>query len=443
MRLSRKYLCNPLVSGTIILTAAGFATKIIGFFYRIFLSRIFPEESLGIIGLITPVSMLVHAACAAGIQNAITKYVAASKTQKIQAFSYLFCGILLSLALSIITAICIFQYAPWIADCLIHEPRTTSLLRILALSFPLASLHACINGYFYGYQKTGIPSWSILIEQFFRVFIAYLLYRFFLNNNQPFPLAIAIIGLFAGECASAVFSSFMLYLHSMRSCDISDVSLLSLSKCRELLQMACPLSLNRICLSLFATIEAIQLPVRLVESGLSSAQALSLYGVFSGMAFPTVMFPCAITGSAATLLLPSIAEAQSQGNKKRIRQATILTIVLCLLMGFGCMCFFLLFAEPLGLLLFQSVEAASQLRSLAFVCPFLYLSGMLSSILHGLGKTGITFVCSIASLTIRLICVLFLIPMIGFRGYFYGILCSQICLDLLLILALHHNIIYN
>ena len=111
--------------------------------------------------------------------------------------------------------------------------------------------------------------------------------------------------------------------------------------------MACPLSLNRICLSLFATIEAIQLPVRLVESGLSSAQALSLYGVFSGMAFPTVMFPCAITGSAATLLLPSIAEAQSQGNKKRIRQTTILTIVLCLLMGFGCMCFFLLFAEPL------------------------------------------------------------------------------------------------
>ena len=149
MRLSRKYLCNPLVSGTIILTAAGFATKIIGFFYRILLSRIFPEESLGIIGFITPVSMLVHAACAAGIQNAITKYVAASKTQKIQAFSYLFCGILLSLALSIITAICIFQYAPWIADCLIHEPRTTSLLKILALSFPMGSLPACINGYYY------------------------------------------------------------------------------------------------------------------------------------------------------------------------------------------------------------------------------------------------------------------------------------------------------
>ena len=152
-----------------------------------------------------------------------------------------------------------------------QEPRTTSLLKILALSFPMASLHACINGYFYGYQKTGIPSWSILIEQFFRVFIVYILYRFFLNNNQPFPLTIAIIGLFAGECASAVFSSFMLYLHSLHSCDISDVSLLSLSKCRE--DVYKRQSLNRICLSLFATIEAIQLPVRLVESGLSSAQA--------------------------------------------------------------------------------------------------------------------------------------------------------------------------
>lgn len=104
---------------------------------------------------------------------------------------------------------------------------------------------------------------------------------------------------------------------------------------------------------------------------------------------------------------------------------------------------FLTVRRTFGVLLFQSVEAASQLRSLSFVCPFLYLSGMLSSILHGLGKTGIAFACSIVSLAIRLFCVLYLIPMIGFRGYFYGILCSQICLDFLLILALHHNIIYN
>ena len=76
---SSKYLHNPLISGTLLLTVAGFLTKIIGFFYRIFLSRVFQDEGLGIIGLIAPVSMLVHSICSAGLQNAITKYVAASK----------------------------------------------------------------------------------------------------------------------------------------------------------------------------------------------------------------------------------------------------------------------------------------------------------------------------------------------------------------------------
>ncbi len=80
--LNPRYLKNPIVTGTFFLTTAGIITKLIGFFYRIFLSRTFNEESLGIFGLIGPVMMLVHAVCAAGIQNAITRFVAAVKKDK-------------------------------------------------------------------------------------------------------------------------------------------------------------------------------------------------------------------------------------------------------------------------------------------------------------------------------------------------------------------------
>ena len=37
---------HPLIYGTIILTATGFLTRIIGFFYRIYLSRLFGEEGM-------------------------------------------------------------------------------------------------------------------------------------------------------------------------------------------------------------------------------------------------------------------------------------------------------------------------------------------------------------------------------------------------------------
>jgi len=400
----KKLLRNPLISGAFLLTASGIVTKIIGFFYRIFLARIFHEEGLGVLGLISPVMLLVHSVSAAGFQNAITRHVAASKQDKREGYGYLLCGALMSVSLSVALSISIYTYADFIALQLIGETRTAPLLRIVALSFPLASLHTCINGYFYGYQKAGIPASSLIIEQCFRVIALWL---------QTF-----------GK-------------------NITDTPLLSRHRFVKLVRLACPLSMNRVCMSLFATLETLQLPRRLVESGLEHAAALSLYGVFSGMAFPLVMFPCAITGSAATLLLPVISEAQAQHNCAKIRNAVLLTLGFCLLLGFGCMCFFLTFAELLGHLLFDSAEAASQIRALSLVCPFLYLSGMLSSILTGLGKPTLPLIFNLLSTSLRLLFVHFIIPRIGFAGYFYGILFSQILLDLLLILALRRIIVYN
>lgn len=438
------YLKNPFLSGTIILTLASFLTKIIGFFNKIFLARIFHEEGLGIIGLISPVMILTHSLCASGLQNAITKYVASCGAEKKeQGYGYLFTGLLFSFSLSAITTWSVFHYASEISVYLLHEERCTSLLRITALSFPLASIHTCLNGFFYGRKKASIPAISMLLEQSFRVLSVYLLYAFFFKHQIKLPLVASCIGMFMGECASAVFSCILFLSDIGKQSYSFPQASITIQKFKELFVLSSPLSLNRVCISLLSTVETIQLPQMLVLSGMSTSQALSVYGIFSGMAFPLVMFPCAITGSAGSLLLPYISEHQAQGNHKRICQATTLTILVCILLGTGFMIFLLLFADLLGIILFHNEAAAKQIRALAFVCPFLYLSGMLNNILHGLGKTFLTFLFSMLSLGLRLVFVFYAVPIFGFSGYVYGFLCSQIFLDLLLILALRCYIIYN
>ena len=67
---------NPFIAGTLILTVTGLASRLIGFFYRIYLSRLFGEENMGIYQLISPVMALVFSLSAAGFQNAISKFVA-------------------------------------------------------------------------------------------------------------------------------------------------------------------------------------------------------------------------------------------------------------------------------------------------------------------------------------------------------------------------------
>lgn len=441
--LNPKYLKSPIITGTFFLTAAGLITKLIGFFYRIFLSRIFKEEGLGIIGLVSPVIVLAHSIFAAGIQNAITRFVAASKKEKTaEAYGFLFTGIAISIFLSGITTYVVFSQAPFIAANIIGERRCTPLLRISALSFPLATIHSCLNGFFYGQKRASIPAVSIIIEQIVRVLTVYFLYNITVRVGANVSLSYICLGMLAGEFCSAIFSCCMLAF-SRKNQVFSLHESFSRHKGMSIVSLALPISLNRICISLISTLETIQLPKKLMDSGLTSSDALSVYGVFSGMALPLIMFPSAITGSVSSLLLPSVSEAQSQGDTRRIRKFIYLTIGFCFLLGIFFLLFFSVFANLLGTLLFDSPIAASQISALSLVCPFLYLSGTLCSILNGLGKTGTTFVLNISSILLRLGFVYFVVPLTGFSGYIYGILCSQIVFDFLIILALKRYLSYN
>ena len=49
---------HPLLTGALFLTLAGFFSRFIGFFYKIFLSRVIGAEGMGIYQLVFPVAVL-------------------------------------------------------------------------------------------------------------------------------------------------------------------------------------------------------------------------------------------------------------------------------------------------------------------------------------------------------------------------------------------------
>lgn len=109
-----------------------------------------------------------------------------------------------------------------------------------------------------------------------------------------------------------------------------------------------PLTLNKILLTVLSSMEVILIPARLQMSGLSAKDALSIYGVFTGMALPLILFPATITNSAAVMLLPSITELQTLGYQKRIQYVVHQIFRYCLLFGGFCMILFLFFGEFFG-----------------------------------------------------------------------------------------------
>ncbi|MGN0167395.1 MAG: oligosaccharide flippase family protein [Acetatifactor sp.] len=437
---------HPLVFGTFILTLTGLVSRIIGFFYRIYLSRLFGEEGMGIYQLLSPVLSLSFSLTAAGYQTAISKLVAeqAAKENRIS-LRPLAVGLSISLPLSLLCNAVVYALADPIAGVLLQEPRTASMLRILSFSIPLSAVHSCINGHFYGVKKAEIPAASQLLEQITRVGCVYIISARCLSMGKTPSISSAVLGLTVGELFSMLLSIIAAWycFPSGRATH----GLLTLSgKSRSaagslygaLLSMALPLTANRIVLNLLQSIESVSIPARLRLYGYDNVTALSVYGVLTGMAMPFIFFPNALTSSVAILLLPMISESYALGDIPALKSAAVRTVKYCGLMGACCMTGFVLFGNWAGNAFFHSPLAGYFITTLGFICPFLYLDTTLSSILQGLGMAGHIFVMNVICLVIRLAFVFLAVPRFGITGYLWGLLASQLTLGLLYLGCLYH-----
>lgn len=433
---------HPLIMGTFILTAAGLLTRLIGFLYRIYLSRLFGEENMGIYQLLSPVLSLSFSLTAAGYQTAISKLVAEqTATRKSPALAPLWLGLGISLPLSLLCNAILFFCADPIALHLLQESRTAAMLRILSFSVPLSAVHSCINGYFYGIKKAGVPAGAQLLEQITRVGCVYIVSGYFLSVGKIPSISVAVLGLTVGE-----FFSMLLTIAAVKPEAKKRTSTVTLPRetlhtsgtlCRKLLSMALPLTANRIVLNFLQSIEAVSIPMQLRLYGYDSVTALSVYGVLTGMAMPFIFFPNALTSSVAVLLLPIISENYALGNMETVRRTTLKTVKYCGLMGLCCMGVFAVLGRWAGTTLFGSPLAGYFITTLGFICPFLYLDTTLSSILQGLGLAGHIFTMNVICLLVRLGFVFLAVPRYGITGYLWGLLASQLTLGLLYLSCLY------
>ena len=420
-------LKNSLFTGTILLTLTGIVSRCIGFFYKIFLSRTMGAEALGIFQLIFPLFVFALSISCGGIQTAISRFTAASEHKK-EARMYLYTGMGLSLMLSVLCGAVIYLQADVFSRYLLEEPRCEGLLRIMALAIPFAAVHNCINGYYYGLKKAAIPAACQLLEQIIRVCGVYAIYLILTEQGRPITAATAVWGLFIGEFASALFSLTMLRFQKASGNPIRTF--------HQLCTMAFPFTVNRVCLSLAQSLEVILIPLRLKDFGYSTSDALSVYGILTGMVMSTIMLPAVLSNSLSVMLLPEIARAQASKQERQICRIIQKTVELSLILGLLCTFGFLLCGTFIGRQLFHNHLAGVYLKNLCWICPFLFLSSTLCSILQGLGKPKTVLAINLCGSSIRIGFIFVLIPVIGMRGYLYGMLISQISVSALA----YHNL---
>ena len=429
---------HPLIAGTLILTLTGLASRFIGFFYKIFLSRTIGAEGIGIYQMIFPIYGVCYALTTAGAEIAISRFVSGeiARGKKEQARSILWIGLSMSLALSLFTTLTVYLNADLIALRLLHEARCANLLRIMSITVPFGACHSCVSGYYYGLQKTAVPACAQLFEQLVRVAAVYIIYQVSLEEGLTLPPAAAVIGLVLGEFASMLFTLFAISSESLRTRTQKAAVFPTRSYAKRMFREAAPVSANRVCMNLLGSAEAILLPLTLQQYGLTVERALSVYGTLTGMAMAFIQFPSVLTNAVSVMLLSSVSESQAAGNQNQIARTIRKTIRFCLPLGIACTVFFLLTGKTLGTFFFKNPMAGDFIITLAWICPFLYLNSTLHSILNGLGRTAAGFINNLIGVMIRIFFILTFVPRFGIQGYLWGILSNQLFVAFLNVNAL-------
>ena len=125
---------HSLIKGTLILTSAGLVSRVLGFFFRIFLSHTFGEEQVGLYQLIFPFYALCLSLSTSGLETAISRSVSRFHSLgRTQDGKLIFqTGLILSVLISLICTLLVHP----LGGKLLKE-RTGRDLAVLVAQYPL------------------------------------------------------------------------------------------------------------------------------------------------------------------------------------------------------------------------------------------------------------------------------------------------------------------
>ncbi|WP_067930795.1 stage V sporulation protein B [Alicyclobacillus kakegawensis] len=385
---------RSFLQGAMVLMAAALVNRILGFVYRIFLTRLIGAEGIGLFQLVSPLLSLILTFVTAGLPVAISKLVAETVVQRDKVRTL---RVLRVSTVVILSMAALFTLLMWLLRVLVRQYWLTNPMAYptyLAM-IPIVSIIAIASifrGYFQGLQDMSPPAWASILETLVRICSVWVLAAYWVHVSLAYAAAAAMLGMMCGELAGLVFLVIQYRRRARVSVVFADAPNRSLETARQTLsaiaEVAAPVTLNRLIGSLLYAAEPVLVTRALALAGHGTQAATTLYGQYGGMAIPLLVFPTVFTGALATTLVPAVSEAAADEEPERIRTRLMQTWKATALVGFPMSVALTLFATPLCQAVYGEPSVGPILALMAPSGFLLYLRGPLAGILQGLNRAG-------------------------------------------------------
>lgn len=460
--MSRK---NSAVGGAAILAAAGIIVKLLGFVFRIPLTRWIGASGMADYTPAYDVYSLLLIVATSGIPVAISKMV----SERCAVGEYKEAGRVFRIArllmwgIGITGFLILWFFAGPISKAIGIETSALSM-RATAPALLFVPIMSSYRGFFQGLQIMQPTALSQIAEQIARVIIglgaAYLLFKGIIFPDQfnggftgmealrSKGAAGACLGASAGALAGflvMIWIRFM-YRHILNrkiAKDHSTVHEPGKKLLKRIIWIAFPITLAACIMPIVNLIDVAIVQNRLTGMGYSYEAAKSLYGQLTAMAAPIISFPLVLIQALTATIVPMVSRAWKLKDHNLLERDCIFGFRASQLISLPCIVGMMVIAQPILILFYgdqarRAPAAASCLQIYAISFFFLSLVSIATAMLQGLGKQHIPVINLFIGIALKIVITWTLtgVSTINVRGAAIGTTCSYALASVLDIIAL-------
>lgn len=411
--------------GALFLTGLSAISQVLGFFYRVVLSRLVGAEVMGLYQLIMPVYSVILSLTAVGLTSAVSnltsQHLALGNRKAADQTISTCLRIFFLLLLPIGTAVILDSDA--ISVYLLGDARTQLGLILLIPCVALTGVENCHKHFFYGSGIVRPPAIVELLEQFVRTFAVIALLMMFLPQYPERVVGLIVGGMVICE----IFSSCTLViLYRRRRGALTGRGEEGRVRRRRIFSIALPVGLNALLGNLLGAANSALIPQKLVEGGVDRSAAVSRFGVVCGMTMPMLSLPIVFLGALNLVLVPRLSRACALNRPAEARRLVSQAISAVSLLTLPCMALMVVVGPDLGRAMFHQDGVGDYLIPLACVMAMSCGTSVLASSLNGIGRQRTVAAISLLGGAVQLGFTLALVPLpgVGMGGYVAGAVVS-------------------
>ncbi len=396
-----------------LITFFSILTRIIGFFFRIYLSRTIGAEGLGMYQVAFSVFMVLLTMVSSGIPLIISRLSAGYRVKKDgkSEGALVSTALIFGLVISVVICLVVYLFKNLFAG-LFTDHRCIEILIVLIPSLVTSSVYCVFRGALWGQGNYFALCISELYEQVLRIFICVLIVGSSLSAienalNVAWSLTFACIG-------SMVFVMLLFFYYGGK------LKKPSKRVFKPLFKESLPITGIRVAGSFIQPLVGLIIPARLISIGYTSSQAMSLYGVAVGMTLPLLFVPTTIIGSLSTALIPDISTALAKNDTNYIQSRARTSILFAIFVSALFIPAYMGVGELAGLFLYDNVLSGTLLQAAAWIMLPMGITNISSALLNSLGLEVKSFINYVIGAVFMFIAMWFLPGLIGINALVWG-----------------------